>query len=77
MLLRVSTRRSWWAAVGAGGRGAAGEGVLPPPAGLLRARPSVDIGGLGWSGAAVLFLVLAAAVAGKFAGAVLPARFPA
>ncbi|MFC8508411.1 cation:proton antiporter [Streptomyces sp. NPDC057411] len=35
---------------------------------------SVDIGGLGWSGAAVLFLVLAAAVAGKFAGAVLPAR---
>ncbi|MBL1068714.1 cation:proton antiporter [Streptomyces sp. 7-21] len=35
---------------------------------------SVDVGALGWSGAVALALVLVTAVAGKLAGAVLPAR---
>ncbi|WP_411105189.1 cation:proton antiporter [Streptomyces sp. cmx-4-9] len=35
---------------------------------------SVDITGLGWSGLLTLLVVLAAAVAGKFAGASIPAR---
>jgi Kef-type K+ transport system membrane component KefB len=35
---------------------------------------SVDVGALGWSGALVLFLVLATAVIGKVAGTLLPAR---